>query len=194
MLKYLKRLTCALSGALLLSVSAQAAPDTFIGDLQLTPYNFCPEGTLEAAGQLLNTSTNPALFALLGSNYGGNGRTTFALPDLRGRIAIGVAQGAGNYGARSGQERVTLTVPNLPPHNHRINTGTPNAVVSPNAAGVSELPAGVNAFSQSTTPNGSTMNRAVIGHTGNNIPFPVIAPTLAMKWCITVRGQFPPRS
>ncbi|MEO1702234.1 MAG: tail fiber protein [Pseudomonadota bacterium] len=180
--------TCALSGPSL------AAPETFVGDLQLVPYNYCPRGTLEAAGQLLQINNHQSLFALYGNMYGGNGRTTFGLPDLRGRVAVGVAQGQNNFGTRFGTETVTLVPQNLPSHNHRVNTGSPNASPNPAGAAVSDLPAGVNAFSQSTTPNGNTMNNAVIGTTGGNIPFSVVAPSLAMKWCVTVQGVFPPRN
>src|SRR6202045_2879712 len=91
-----------------------AGGDPFLGEIDTFVFNFCPLGWAPLNGQLLQISTNTALFALLGTTYGGNGTTTFALPDLRGRAALGFAQGPGlsNYdiGQSTGSETVTLTV------------------------------------------------------------------------------------
>ncbi len=90
-------LTAALTGAALAAMApaAHAGPDEYIGEIITVGFNFCPRGTLEADGRLLPISENTALFSLLGTQYGGDGRTTFALPDLRGRTIVGAGQGPG---------------------------------------------------------------------------------------------------
>src|SRR6056297_1754420 len=125
--------TVALSTAALLSpkpAEAQAF-EQFLGQIMMVGYNFCPRGWANADGQLLPISSNSALFSLYGTTFGGDGRTTFALPDLRGRVPIHPGQGIGlpNYtlGQRGGQASITLGIDNLPPHEHTVsppaNTG-----------------------------------------------------------------------
>ena len=100
--------------------------EPFLGQLMLVPYNFAPRGWAFCEGQLLPISQYSALFSLLGTTYGGDGRTTFGLPDLRGRVPIGAGQGPGlsNYvlGAKSGVEQVTLTGSQIPSHSHAAST------------------------------------------------------------------------
>ena len=102
-----------------------AQPEPFLGQLMLVGFTFCPRGWANANGQLLEISTNTALFSLLGTTYGGNGRTTFGLPDLRGRVPVHVGTGPGlsayRQGQRSGQETVTLTAAEMPAHRHTVN-------------------------------------------------------------------------
>lgn len=108
----------------------------FIGQIMTVPYNFAPVNWAFCAGQLTSISQNTALFALIGTTYGGNGVNTFALPDLRGRVAIGQGQGQGVgltqrfMGEQGGTETVTLLSTNMPIHNHSLagTTGTLNAV------------------------------------------------------------------
>lgn len=92
---------------------AKAGPEPFIGELMLVPYNFCPRNYTEAAGQLLPIGNYQALFSLVGTTYGGDGRTTFGLPDLRGRVPVGFGQGPGlspvKLGEKAGSETATLT-------------------------------------------------------------------------------------
>ncbi len=96
--------------------------DPFIGQIQTFGFNFAPRGWARCDGQLLPISSNSALFSLLGTTYGGDGRTTFGLPDLRGRAALHQGQGPGlsnrNLGQRAGAENTTLTVNQMPSHNH----------------------------------------------------------------------------
>jgi len=103
---------------------SRSGNDTFLGEIQLYGFNFNPRGFLNCDGQLLAISQNTALFSLLGTMYGGDGRTTFGLPDLRGRVPIHVGSGPGltprYHGQKSGLERVILSVPNLPAHNHTV--------------------------------------------------------------------------
>src|SRR5689334_10336146 len=99
--------------------------EPFIGSIVLFAGNFEPRGWAFCQGQLLSIAQNTALFSILGTTYGGNGQTTFALPDLRGRAPVGQGQGPGlplvQLGQQGGANTVTLTVPNLPAHNHLIN-------------------------------------------------------------------------
>lgn len=107
----------ALTGASLTAIApaAQAGPDEYIGEIITVGFNFCPRGTMEADGRLLSINANAALFSLFGTYYGGDGRTSFALPDLRGRVVIGAGQGPGlsprEVGASGGVENHATNVP-----------------------------------------------------------------------------------
>lgn len=195
MLNTYMKAALAATGLFAMSGAANAAPDTFIGDLQATGTNFCPRGTMPAHGQLLPISQYTALFSLYGTNYGGDGRTTFGLPDLRGRIAVGESN-TRRVGTRGGAEEGTLMVGNLPAHNHKINTAGSAATTGSTPVGhtVATLPAGVNAFSTDTTPNGQHMGGKMVGNTGGSQSYSVVAPSLGIKWCVTVEGVYPSRS
>ena len=103
-------------------LSAAAAQQRYVGSVALVPFNFAPQGTLLCNGQLLPISQYDVLFNLVGTTYGGDGQSTFALPDLRGRVAIGMGQGPGlspySLGQTGGEESVTLQLSQLPTHNH----------------------------------------------------------------------------
>lgn len=105
--------------------------EPFLGQIMLVPYNFAPRGWAFCAGQILPIAQNSALFALLGTTYGGNGQTTFALPDLRGRVPISSGQGPGlgnhTLGRIGGIESVTLTVNQMPAHTHQLPSHTHQA-------------------------------------------------------------------
>lgn len=102
-------LTSAMTAA---APAAHAGPDEYLGEIITVGFNFCPRGTMEADGRLLPINENTALFSLLGTQYGGDGRTTFALPDLRGRTIIGAGQGPGLPDYRIGEKGTAGTVPN----------------------------------------------------------------------------------
>src|SRR5262245_44407760 len=135
--------------------------DPFIGQLMLVPYNFAPRGWALCNGQILPIAQNTALFSLLGTTYGGNGQTTFALPDLRGRVPISSGQGPGlsNYdlGEVGGVETVTLTTTQMPAHGHPVsaNSGDPN-----DSSPANSYPAGNGAYN--STAN-ATMNQSMVG-------------------------------
>src|ERR1700755_795870 len=96
----------------------------FLGEIRIFPYNFAPRGYAFCQGQILSIAQNTALFSLLGTTYGGNGQTTFALPDLRGRVPVGIGQGPGlaaiDLGQMAGAESVSLVVNQLPAHTHSL--------------------------------------------------------------------------
>jgi microcystin-dependent protein len=158
--------------------------------------NFAPRGWAFCEGQLLSISQNTALFSILGTTYGGNGQTTFALPDLRGRACIHPGQGPGlsNYqlGESGGSESVTLLISNMPAHNHSYNASDAgNGAPLPTGNVLGNPPA--NIYYAKNAPN-VAMNAAVIGMTGGSQPTSVMQPFLAINWIIALEGIFPSRS
>lgn len=175
------------------SSPVQAQPNGYLGEIQPYPYTFCPRGTMEATGATLPIAQYQSLYSLFGTMYGGDGRTTFNLPDLRGRMAIHIDNGV-RQGTRSGSETVTLTTQNLPSHSHSIRTAASTSVPSPAGALPGTLPSNIQAFSTEVAPSGSHMASGMIKPNGGNQSVPIVAPSLAMKWCVTTQGLFPPRN
>lgn len=164
--------------------------------------NFAPRQWALCQGQLLSIAQNTALFALIGTIYGGNGQTTFALPDFRGRMPVGAGNGPGlptiNLGETSGQASVTLLATNLPSHTHTATTTV--GVSSQNAS--SEEPAGNvlatqsnNFFAPASTVNGSAGGvSTVVGSSGGSQPFSKYPPYLGLLFIICTEGIFPSRN
>ena len=169
--------------------------EPFIGELRLFPYNFAPRGWAFCNGQILSIAQNTALFSLLGTTYGGNGQTTFALPDLRGRVPISSGQGPGlaNYvlGQQAGAETVTLTVNNMPSHNHAVQASTEDATSSQPGG---KIPAAVGAGAYGGPAADTTMAGNMIGIAGNSQPVSIVQPYLTLNWCIALEGIFPSRN
>jgi microcystin-dependent protein len=176
--------------------------DPYLGELKLIPYQqILPDGWKECDGALLPIAQNQALFALLGTNYGGDGRTTFGIPDLRGRTPVCcnyvLAPKKAPYGVATvgGAESVTLTQAQIPQHNHNINvsskTGTQTSVKNNIYAGV---PTSANASLYApfgTTPFAIDASSFIAA--GGSQPHDNMQPYLALKWIIAVLGIFPPR-
>ena len=168
----------------------------FLGEIRLFPYNFAPRGWAFCAGQILPIAQNTALFSLLGTTYGGNGVTTFALPDLRGRVAISSGQGPGlsDYllGQIGGVESITLNSTQLPAHAHPFappcNTDDPSAGSPKN-----NFPASVGNPIYATTSN-AAMGAGTTGLSGSGQPFPILQPYLTLNYCIALNGIFPSRN
>jgi microcystin-dependent protein len=186
-------LTAALLLVLGLSFTSYSAPaiaseTPHIGEIEIFPYTFCPEGFLEARGQLVPVMQNQALFSLLGISFGGDGRTTFGLPDLSGRFPIGVGNGAGlpaiTLGQKAGAASVTLTPNNLPPHTH------PYATTTVAAANVTTEVGGSTNVIQSITSTAGTGNT---GATGSGTPVNILPPFVGVKYCIATQGIYPSR-
>ena len=178
------------------SVQAQAEP--FLGQLMLVGYNFCPRGWATTEGQLLSIAQNTALFSLLGTQFGGNGQTTFALPDLRGRAPIGQGNGPGlspiSIGEASGVETVTLTPNQMPMHVHATNTPASTQPATYATPGVGKvlaqtMNAGAYVVGTADTAVGVTNS----GISGGSQPFYVRNPYLGMTWCIALQGVYPSR-
>lgn len=174
--------------------------EPFIGMVGLFGFNFEPRGWAYCGGQILSIAQNSALFALLGTTYGGNGQTTFALPDLRGRVPIGQGQGPGltprTIGEVSGTETVTLLQSQMPAHNHPMTVsatiGTQNNPSEAFLAVATDLnEQAINVYG--TTPN-SIANPQAIGIAGGTQPHQNMQPYLVMNYCIALEGIFPPRN
>jgi microcystin-dependent protein len=202
---WLKRFGALLGGGLLASpvlagtrsvVSTQGM-DPFIGEIMLFAGNFAPRGYMLCQGQILSIAQNSALFAVLGTTYGGDGQTTFALPNLQGRFPMQQGQGPGlsyrNLGEIAGTETVTLNSTQMPAHTHQLTAST--------TAGNSDSPSGnllANngrggpQFTSAGSVN-TTMHPQSVGIAGGNQPHENMPPYLALNFCIAVSGIFPSR-
>lgn len=182
--------------------------ESFIAEIGIAGFNFAPSGWAMCNGQLLPLSQNTALFSLLGTTYGGDGKTTFALPDLQGAVAIHHGQGPGlslyELGQRGGQETITLTTANMPAHSHPGQAGGQTASLTQPAAtqaGTSNNPEDrVPANAGSDLRYAPTANATMAAYdlstqaVGGDQPFSVMQPFLVLNYCIALQGVFPPRS
>lgn len=185
----------------------------YIAVLWLFAGNFAPRGWAFCQGQILSIAQNTALFSLLGTTYGGNGQTTFALPDLRGRVPVGAGQGPGlpsvNLGEVSGEPTHTLIITEMPAHNHttqvtvRASDGTGNPTpTTTNVPTNNYLTAPVdsrnNAVNIYTTTSNTTLNanstQVVVGIAGGSQPHNNMQPYLGMNYVICMEGLFPSRN
>ena len=188
-------LLCA--AALCAAPAAQANSDPFVGELMLfAGTRSCPNNWTPARGQLLPISNYETLYSLLGTAYGGDGQTTFGLPDLRARMPVGWGQGPGltpiDRGDQGGIESVTLTQNHLPPHNHQLLASTLPASHAAPAQG--RIPAAAqNGGAYASAGGASVPIVATTVAGGGSEPIDVRSPTLAMTWCIAVYGIYPSR-
>ncbi len=188
--------------------------EVFLGSIQIFGFNYPPNGWANCNGQLLSLSQNSALFALLGTTYGGNGQNTFGLPDLRGRAALNMGQSPGlsNYaiGEMAGVENTALTIANLPAHNHpatatlgvQVASAPSNVVPAPTDTN-KYLGAGPNGGQGSATIWSDALGTAVnlggtsgtvqVGVAGSNVPLSVLNPYLVLNFCIALQGIYPSR-
>ncbi|MBK6576074.1 MAG: phage tail protein [Sandaracinaceae bacterium] len=167
----------------------------FIAQISLFAGTFAPRGWMFCNGQTLPIQQYTALFALIGTTYGGNGQTTFALPDLRGRVPLGTQQGPGlsNYslGQMSGTETVTLLSTQIPAHNHALQASTA-APSTPTPANAS-LPTGSSRIYAAGGAS-QTLNPTSIGNAGGSQPHENMQPYLALNYIIAIEGVFPSRN
>jgi microcystin-dependent protein len=174
---------------------SRAQATGFVGQIIIVPYNFAPVGWMTCDGQILSINQNTALFSLLGTTYGGDGRTTFALPDLRGRVPIGFGQAPGlsNYeqGQTGGTEVVTLTIAQMPIHSH-VPIGTAS-VANTGSPSINAYWAVPRAFLYSSSAPTVDMNPAAIGIAGGSQPHDHLKPFLVMTYIIAINGIFPAR-
>ncbi|HEX3879982.1 MAG TPA: tail fiber protein [Bryobacteraceae bacterium] len=169
--------------------------DPYIGQIMMFAGNFAIRGWALCNGQTMSIQQNSALFSLVGTYYGGNGQTTFNLPDLRSRVPIHQGQGTGlsNYtiGQSGASENVSLTVNQMPAHNHLVNANSGGNVKTPsnNYPGNENIPIGIYSASTSVTMNPATLSTA-----GGNQPFTVVQPYLCITFLIALQGIFPSRN
>lgn len=179
--------------------------DPFVGQIEAFAFNFAPKGWAQCNGQLLSIQQNAALFSLLGTYYGGNGTSNFALPDLRGRLAVsqGLSPGGSTYGIGEsvGTETVTLVQTQMPAHSHTLNavnnglnggTGVPSSTV--------QLGSGIDKKSGSTTAasiyapsNGPQVAMESLLPSGGSTPHSNMMPYLTINYCIALIGVYPSR-
>ena len=185
--------------------------DQFVGEIRLFPFNFAPVGWAMCRGQLLPIQQNTALFSLLGTMYGGNGTTNFALPDLQGRVSISFGQAPGltlrNQGEVGGEETVALTASTMPAHGHVLAAG--GTIRGKNAAGDSQSPvgrvpaaesSGLTATYSNAVPDASMKaggvvfgGQATAASVGSGAAHENRQPHLALNFCIALVGVFPSR-
>lgn len=181
--------------------------EPFIGEIKIFGFNFAPRGYMTCQGQIISIAQNTALFSLLGTTYGGNGQSTFALPDLQGRMPIGQGNGPGlpshSMGEISGTASVTIMTSNMPPHIHTLNTAS--AKLQASSATADESIADGNFLASPTAPiytgNGATPGMytggiQISGTTdisGSGLPLGIMNPYLVINYSIATQGIFPSR-
>lgn len=171
--------------------------EPFIGEIALFAGNFAPMGWAFCDGSLISIPQNAALYSLLGTTYGGDGRTTFALPDLRGRAPISFGQGPGlsNYplGQKGGSESTTLTLAQMPAHSHTLNASNlPADKAVPTDNVLAAEPTGSSAVYHAVPAN-TALNAAAIGPAGSGAPIDNRQPYLVINYIIALQGIYPSR-
>lgn len=185
----------AASGLVLLCGAAPAAAQSepILGQISLFATDWCPEGWAQANGALLAISQNSPLFSLFGTTYGGDGRTTFALPNLQDRAPVSWSPNH-PIGTQTGTSSVTLTVNQMPAHTHTVfGTTQPTGTNDPTGALLGTFPAGQTIYSPNTATPDVPMHAGIIGATGGNLPVSTQSPILAMNWCVATVGIYPSR-
>lgn len=174
----------------------------FVAEIRIFPFNFAPQGWAFCNGQLLPLSQNTALFSLLGTTYGGDGKSNFALPNLQGNAPMHWGQGPSlslhDLGETGGSDTVTLLQTEMPSHTHTIN-----CIDGPRVAGQSGQPGNAvpvktggtpaNAFTSGATQN-QTMATNMVAIVGGSQPHNNLMPYLTLNFCIALQGVYPPRS
>lgn len=178
--------------------------DPFVGEIRMFAGNFAPYNWAFCQGQIIPIQSNTALFALLGTYYGGNGQTNFALPDLRGNVPLGAGNGIGLtphvIGERSGTPTVTLLSSEMPMHGHGLNASSANGSVPPGSGATlgrpvkGSLQGSTTGLMYSTGGANVPMTTPVLGISGGSQPHNNMMPYLAMNYIIALRGVFPARN
>jgi len=175
--------------------------DPFVAEIRIFPFNFAPKGWAFCDGQLLPISQNTALFSLLGTTYGGDGKSTFALPNMQGNAPMHPGQGPGlslhDLGETGGSDFVTLLESEMPAHSHSVMVGTQDVADNQVPGPTKILGKSAGAFAYvvgSPTPSLTQMNPTTITPTGGSLPHNNLMPYLTLNFCIALQGVFPPRS
>lgn len=205
--------TSLVIGLMSFSAPAQSGADPYVGELMWTGATFCPRGWAEASGQLLAISSNTALFSLYGTTYGGDGRTTFALPDLRGRSAVHYGTGPGlatiQQGQKGGVETVALTTSSLPSHSHGLTAATVTLSASAEAgdspapearmladgqraAVYADVPADVADIKPLATESAAVGGQTDLAGAGTAVA--TRSPYVTLRACVALVGVFPSRN
>lgn len=172
--------------------------DPFVAEIRIFAFNFAPVGWAFCDGQLLPLSQNTALFSLLGTTYGGNGKSNFALPDLQGRAPMMWDQGAGlsyhDIGESSGTEIVSLLESEIPSHSHTLRAAAdPGELQTPGPNRVLARSSGANVYHATSGASLVSMSQAALAPAGGDQPHNNMMPYLTLNFCIAMQGIFPPR-
>jgi microcystin-dependent protein len=188
---------------ILLTASAIASADSepFIGEIQFVGFNFAPRGWAQCDGQLLAVSSHTALFSILGTTYGGDGRTTFALPDMRGRIPVHAGRGYGlqtrRLGERGGTETNVLTVNQIPAHTHTLNARSSTAQETlPTVNRLARTRSNLRTYESvsASNPANVQLEPESVGTAGNGEPINNMHPSLGANCIIALEGIYPSRN
>ena len=173
--------------------------DPFVAEIRIFPFKFAPKGWATCDGQILPISQNTALFSLLGTTYGGNGKSTFALPNMAGNAPMHPGQGPGlslhDLGETGGSQFVTLLESEMPFHNHLINTHNLDAggLQNPGPTVILAKSAQGNAYQTTVNANIVQMGFQTLSPAGGSLPHNNMQPYLVLEFCIALQGVFPPR-
>jgi microcystin-dependent protein len=172
--------------------------DPFVAEIRIYPFNFAPKGWAFCDGQILPLSQNTALFSLLGTTYGGDGRSTFALPDLQGRAPMFWGQGPGlslhDLGEMAGSDTVSLLESEIPSHSHNLRANV-NVAESPDPGGNSFARcSSVNIYQTDSSQKLTDPAGTVLAPAGGDQPHNNMQPYLTLNFCIALQGVFPPRT
>jgi microcystin-dependent protein len=169
--------------------------DPFVAEIRIFPFNFAPTGWAFCDGQILPLSQNTALFSLLGTTYGGNGTSNFALPNLQGNVPLHPGQGPGltlyDLGETGGAETVTLLESEVPSHSHTLRAS--NLLADTPTPANNTVARSRNAF-QSNTTSLISMSLAALPPAGGGQPHNNLMPYLTLNFCIALQGVYPPRT
>jgi microcystin-dependent protein len=190
---------------LLITLKRYTMADGFVGEIRAFGFNFVPRGWVACNGATYNIASYAPLFSIIGVQFGGNGTTTFNVPDLQGKTIVGVQAGTGGFdtpGDSGGEANVTLTTATIPAHNHQVQAVTRSALAQTSAAIAQP---GTNAYLTNAFCTGlsqgiiayadtanTVMNPLTIAIAGGGTPHNNMSPFLAMSYCICVEGVFPP--
>jgi len=171
----------------------------FLAEIRIFPFNFAPKGWAFCDGQILPLSQNTALFSLLGTTYGGDGKSNFALPNMQGNAPMHPGQGPGlslhDLGETSGSDTVTLLESEIPAHSHTVGAQTtPLSAVAVATNATLSRPASGNLYFTPGSPTLVTMDPNVIAPAGGDQPHNNLMPYLTLNFCIALQGVFPPRT
>lgn len=172
--------------------------EPYIGEIRMFAGTYAPKNWSYCDGQVIPISQYDALYSLLGTTYGGDGRTTFGLPDLRGRIPLGdgqnpVSSTTYNRGQMGGQEQVTLKTENMPSHTHAVMASDDSGSQGEPMQGFFGVANGIDAYAEPNN-NEVPLNSDVTGLTGDANPVEIMQPTLCIHFIIALQGIYPPQS
>jgi microcystin-dependent protein len=172
--------------------------DPFVAEIRIFPFNFAPKGWAWCDGQLMPLSQNTALFSLLGTTYGGDGKSNFALPDLQGRAPMHPGQGPGlslhDLGETGGSETVTLLESEIPAHSHAMTAQTVDAADITNVGNSAAYSRSPDGTLYQNASDGSSLGVEALPVAGGDLPHNNLQPYLTFYFCIALQGVYPPRT